>query len=340
MSIKLAQMQKTAEEAYVLGVMEALGNSNTSRLIKEAAREYLMDKISKKQDKRDQKKQKKKDKAKRQEAKDGRRTRAQAAESRDIKKKIEAAASKQRAAALQSIESQNLGYTQPQLDPRRMADSPRRLPATSSAPLNRGLLLGNDPLVTLRESRLESLAGGGRAPLDPSSVEQARSEFMEAEKARRVNSRVRHRGGLGSLSQGVSVSSPPPTYAASFPADPVVAQAEAQAVSQAEAQGASRAEAQAVAQAEAQGASRAEAKAAGRLAKLKALYGGLGRGGKAGVIASGLGLAGLGTAGALGAFSGEDDFLTRAQQGDLTNEEIAMLAGGTAALGAGGAMLL
>ena len=67
------------------------------------------------------------------------------------------------------------------------------------------------------------------------------------------------------------------------------------------------------------------------------MYGSLGRGGKAGVIAGGLGLAGLGTAGALGAFSGEDDFLTRAQQGDLTNEEIAMLAGGTAALGAGGA---
>ena len=57
---------------------------------------------------------------------------------------------------------------------------------------------------------------------------------------------------------------------------------------------------------------------------------------KPGII-GGLGLAGLGTAGALGAFSDEDDFLTRAQRGDLTNEEIAMLAGGTAALGAGGA---
>ena len=57
------------------------------------------------------------------------------------------------------------------------------------------------------------------------------------------------------------------------------------------------------------------------------------------LTAGGLGTLGLGTLGAAAMSGGgaEDDFLTRAQQGDLTNEEIAMLAGGTAALGAGGA---
>lgn len=46
---------------------------------------------------------------------------------------------------------------------------------------------------------------------------------------------------------------------------------------------------------------------------------------------------GLGVAGLSGAFDGDDDFLSRAQEGDLSNSEIAALAGGTAALGAGGA---
>jgi hypothetical protein len=54
-------------------------------------------------------------------------------------------------------------------------------------------------------------------------------------------------------------------------------------------------------------------------------------------IAGGLTAAGVG-AGAygLGAFD-DDDFVSRAQEGDLSNAEIAALTGGTAALGAGGA---
>ena len=65
--------------------------------------------------------------------------------------------------------------------------------------------------------------------------------------------------------------------------------------------------------------------------------GGLQLGGGLGGLLAGAGI-GLGAAGAygLGAFD-DDDFLSRAQEGDLTNAEMAALAGGTAALGAGGA---
>lgn len=71
--------------------------------------------------------------------------------------------------------------------------------------------------------------------------------------------------------------------------------------------------------------------------RLKALGGKLPKS-LAGRSALGAGVLGLGGAAAygLGAFD-DDDFLSRAQEGDLSNAEIAALAGGTAALGAGGA---